>query len=87
MRSQRSHESDDVSLACSRVAKVATRWTVLAASLILAACGSGDDCSGFVSINASPERCAQIAEELGCGSFEVTGPTCGLVACARCEGD
>ena len=59
---------------------------LLAGVLGASACGS-DDCGGFFSVNASPERCAEIAEEFGCGSFEVTGPTCGLVACARCEGD
>jgi hypothetical protein len=76
--------------ASSRVATVATRGSVVGAIVAVVSAGSGcgsDDCGGFVSINASPERCAEIAEELGCGSFEVTGPTCGLVACARCEGD
>lgn len=54
--------------------------------VLLSACGGGDDCAGLISINASAESCAAMAEELGCQSFEVNGPRCGLVACATCEG-
>jgi hypothetical protein len=58
------------------------------AVLVLAACGGGGTCSGFISINASPDRCMALAEEFGCEGFEVSeGPSCGLLACARCEGD
>ncbi|MBM4266973.1 MAG: hypothetical protein FJ144_10215 [Deltaproteobacteria bacterium] len=60
---------------------------VAAFALAMSSCGGDDDCSGFVSINAPPERCMELAEEFGCESFEVDGPSCGLVACARCEGD
>jgi hypothetical protein len=50
-------------------------------------CGGGDGCSGFFSINVSPARCAALAEDFGCEGFEVEGPSCGLLACARCEED
>jgi hypothetical protein len=74
-------------MAWASVAIIAAPVVVLAMALFGSGCGSDDGCSGFISINASPERCAELAEEFGCGSFEVTGPSCGLVACARCEGD
>lgn len=68
-----------------------SRWMptiALAAGLALAGCGGGDGCSGFFSVNASPERCRELAEEFGCEGFEPSeGPSCGLIACARCEGD
>jgi len=55
---------------------------------LVAACGGSDGCGGFISINASPERCMALAEQFGCEGFEATeGPSCGLVACARCEGE
>lgn len=57
---------------------------VLAATT--AACGSGDDCAGFITINATPQQCAEMAERFGCASFEVEGPSCGLTACASCDG-
>jgi hypothetical protein len=74
-------------MASASVATIAAQVVVLAGILLGSGCGSDDGCSGFISINASPDRCAELAEDLGCGSFEVTGPSCGLVACARCEGD
>ena len=52
----------------------------------LAGCGNGSGCAGYISINATPEECARIAEKLGCTSFDATGPSCGLQACARCNG-
>ncbi|HEY8515411.1 MAG TPA: hypothetical protein VIS07_07850 [Candidatus Binatia bacterium] len=55
-------------------------------ALVAVSCGSGDDCAGFISINASPDTCAKLAEEFGCASFDASGPRCGLVSCARCEG-
>ena len=39
-----------------------------------------------VAINATPAECARIAEQFGCTSYDVTGPSCGLTACATCEG-
>ncbi|MBU6280734.1 hypothetical protein KGQ64_00735 [bacterium] len=64
------------------------RRFALASFLALAAagCGNGDGCAGYISINASPEECARIAERFGCASFDATGPSCGLQACARCNG-
>jgi len=68
-----------------------SRALALLATLALAAgaaaCGGGDDCSGFISVNATPEQCQRLAEQYGCAGFEVEGPTCGLTACARCEVD
>lgn len=66
------------------LARQAVTWAGLAASLG-AGCGSGDGCAGFISINVSPARCAELAEDFGCEGFEVDGPSCGLFACARCE--
>ena len=61
---------------------------VCATAALVAACGGSDGCGGFISINASPERCMALAEQFGCEGFEATeGPSCGLVACARCEGE
>jgi len=65
------------------------RSTVLTLTLTLAlaaaACGGGDDgCAGYITINATPEQCAQIAERFGCTSYEVDGPSCGLTACVTC---
>ena len=65
-------------------------WAILvcATAALVAACGGSDGCGGFISINASPERCMALAEQFGCEGFEATeGPSCGLVACARCEGE
>lgn len=56
----------------------------LALALVAAACGGGDDCSGYITINATPEQCAALAEQYGCTGFDVDGPSCGLTACARC---
>jgi hypothetical protein len=67
--------------------RIRVRRLLLASALLLASCGSDDGCAGFISVNASPERCAELAEEFGCSSFEATAPSCGLVACARCDGD
>ena len=50
------------------------------------ACGGDDDCSGYITINATAAECARIAEQFGCTSFDVDGPSCGLTACATCEG-
>ena len=62
----------------------------LALAALLAAAsgcgGGGDDCGGFISINASPDECAAIAMKFGCQSFEINGPNCGLLACANCGG-
>jgi hypothetical protein len=61
----------------------------LALAALLAAtcgCGGGDDCGGFISINASPDECAALAMKFGCQSFEVDGPNCGLLACTTCGG-
>lgn len=55
-------------------------------ALGVAACGGGDSCEGYITINATPEECARIAEQFGCTSFDVSGPSCGLTACATCEG-
>ncbi|MFM7143763.1 MAG: hypothetical protein ACKO2K_17800 [Alphaproteobacteria bacterium] len=67
-----------------------SRTRVLAAAiglgLSLAGCGNGSGCAGYISINASPEECARIAEKYGCASFDAAGPNCGLQACARCNG-
>ena len=54
--------------------------------LAASACGGGDDggCAGYITINATPEQCAAIAEKYGCTSYEVTGPSCGLTACVTC---
>lgn len=54
--------------------------------LAASACGGGDDggCAGYITINATPEQCAAIAEKYGCASYEVTGPSCGLTACVTC---
>ena len=61
---------------------------ICATAALVAACGGSDGCGGFISINASPERCMALAEQFGCEGFEATeGPSCGLVACARCEGE
>ena len=63
--------------------------TVLLTALVsaaLAGCGNGSGCAGYISINATPEECARIAEKFGCASFDATGPSCGLQACARCSG-
>lgn len=54
------------------------------AVLVAGGCGGGDDCAGFISVNASPAECQALAERFGCSSFDVDGPSCGLVACARC---
>ncbi|MEW6269159.1 MAG: hypothetical protein AB1689_07655 [Thermodesulfobacteriota bacterium] len=65
------------------------RATILALTLLAlaaTACGSGDDCAGFISVNATPSACEMLAEELGCSSFDAAGESCGLVACARCDG-
>ena len=67
--------------------RVAMLGLVAAGSLAASACGSGDGCSGFITINASAERCVELAEKLGCDGFETDGPACGLFACARCEDD
>jgi hypothetical protein len=48
-------------------------------------CGS-DDCSGFISVNATPEECQRLAQQFGCSSFDVEGPSCGLLGCASCGG-
>lgn len=57
----------------------------LALALAAAACGGGDDgCAGYITINATPEQCAEIAERFGCTSYEVDGPSCGLTACVTC---
>jgi hypothetical protein len=58
----------------------------LALALAAAACGGGgdDDCAGYITINATPEQCAAIAEKYGCASYDVTGPSCGLTACVTC---
>lgn len=56
--------------------------------LVGAGCGgNGDDCDGFVTINAPVEECNARAERLGCDTVEVNGPTCGLFGCVRCTGD
>ena len=58
-------------------------------ALLLAAatgCGNGNGCAGYIAINATPEECRRIAEKFGCASFDATGPSCGLQACARCNG-
>ncbi len=64
------------------------RGTMLALALALAApaCGGGGDggCAGYITINATPEQCAEIAERFGCTSYEVDGPSCGLTACVTC---
>jgi hypothetical protein len=66
------------------VAKALALAALLAAT---AGCGGGgDDCGGFISINASPDECAALAMKFGCQSFEVDGPNCGLLACATCGG-
>jgi hypothetical protein len=57
----------------------------LALALTTAACGGGDGCAGFISINATPEQCAALAEKYGCSGFNVDGPSCGLTACATCD--
>lgn len=59
---------------------------VLAFAVGLAACGGSDDggCAGYITINATPEQCARIAERFGCASYEVNGPSCGLTACVTC---
>ncbi len=63
------------------------RILAIAALLVaLAGCGNGNGCAGYISINASPEECRRIAEKFGCASFDATGPSCGLQACARCDG-
>lgn len=54
-------------------------------ALLPAGCG-GDDCAGFISVNATPAQCERLAEEFGCASFDAQGDNCGLTACARCEG-
>lgn len=71
-----------------RRARFRRRAVAFAFLLLLAAagCGNGDGCAGFISVNASPEECARIAERFGCASFDATGPSCGLRACARCDG-
>ncbi len=56
--------------------------------LLVASCGgNGDDCDGFVTINAPVEECNARAERLGCDTVEVDGPRCGLFGCVRCTGD
>jgi hypothetical protein len=70
--------------AVERVAGVRRRLVALLV-LALGACG-GDDCAGFISVNATPEACAMLAEQFGCQSFDVEGTSCGLTACATCEG-
>lgn len=69
----------------ARSAPRATLLVVVLLAPVLAACGS-DDCSGFISVNATPAQCERLAEEFGCASFDVEGDNCGLTACARCEG-
>jgi len=65
-----------------RLAAAALAWLVTGTL----ACGGGDDgCDAFVTINASPEECEIRAERFGCRSFEVDGPSCGLLGCVRCE--
>jgi len=66
-----------------RAAVLAALGVVLAA----ASCGGGDgDCAGFISVNVTPAECARLAEQFGCTGFDVDGPSCGLTACATCEG-
>lgn len=51
-----------------------------------AACGGGDGCAGYITINATPDQCEAMAKEFGCPSFQVMGATCGLSGCATCDG-
>ena len=62
------------------------RLALLALALGTVACGSGNDCAGFISINATPASCEQLAQQFGCSDFTVDGPNCGLTACATCDG-
>ena len=59
----------------------------LVLALGAAACGGGGDdgCAGYITINATPEQCADIAERYGCASYAVDGPSCGLTACVTCN--
>lgn len=57
------------------------------AGTLVAGCGGGDGCTGFVSVNVSPAECERLAAKFGCSSFDVDGPTCGLAGCATCGGD
>ena len=68
-----------------RRARLRLAALVIAASAALAACGGGDNCSGFIGINAPAAECEALAEKFGCTNFDVEGPTCGLFGCARCE--
>jgi hypothetical protein len=57
----------------------------VAVALAAGACGGGDDCSGFISVNASPAECEALAERFGCSGFDVEGPGgCGLLGCVSC---
>jgi len=58
--------------------------TAVAAPLLVAGCGGGDDCSGLITVNTSPAECEALAARFGCGRFTVDGPSCGLFACASC---
>jgi hypothetical protein len=70
-----------------RFAAHVLRPVALLLALGAAACGGGgDSCEGYITINATPAECARIAEQFGCTSYDVTGPSCGLTACATCEG-
>jgi hypothetical protein len=64
------------------------RTTLIAATLAAGgwACGGGNDCAGFITINVTPAECEARAKQFGCPSFEVNGPSCGLSGCASCEG-
>jgi hypothetical protein len=72
---------------CADRLRLAVSLAPLALAALLSGCGSGDGCTGFVSINVSPERCAELAEDFGCDGFDSEGLTCGLFGCARCEVD
>jgi hypothetical protein len=69
----------------------AAGWrTALSAALLVTAvavaapgCG-GDDCSGVLSFNVDPAECESLAEQFGCSSFDIDGPSCGLFGCATC---
>lgn len=62
------------------------RAAALAVALATAAGCGGGDCTGFVSVNASPAECERLARQSGCNAFDASGPSCGLSGCATCDG-
>lgn len=60
-------------------------WLLVGLALTqVAACGGGDGCAGFISVNVDAETCRELAEQNGCSGVDVTTGSCGLFGCATC---